>query len=327
MKRKISGWAIFWIIFGIIILYSIFSKSDESDYSNLQEDQNMNINTSVQLELKSLDQFSNVQELHFAHMPITYQIKNNEAYCNQIQINHMVLGLSVVENLTEGKIQFKEVSDNADINIECISPLIQEKKIENLTEEATICKNVSFNSTITTINWYTSGILNRDTQLFVSARTLERDKNHTLYKLCYADISENTTLGQEKEKASLIIPDSEVKGEAMPDIREGIIFGGKINLYQEGEGFSRCSFPAKEIHELFHIFGFDHTKEPYFDPYYGYIVNNAYDSQLLKDIMRPHIDCSQLKEINLKYLSCLKKIYSNNNFINESCYGVNFISG
>lgn len=321
MGKKFPILTILTICAGLVVFYIfMFSGGEKTDRLISEE-----IGSIGQNDLSTSDEFYNVQELHFDHMPITYQIKNNAAYCNQIQLNHMALGINIVENLSAGMVRFKEVSNNADISIECISPLIQEQKIETLKQEATVCKNIYFNYSVTSINWYVSGILNRDNQQFISSRTLERDKNHTIYELCYANISENTALGQEIEKSSVIIPNSEVMGDATPEINGQIIFGGKINLYQEGEGFSRCSFPAKEIHELFHIFGFDHTPEPYFDPYDGFIVNNASDVALLRDIMRPHLDCSQLKEINSKYLSCLKKIYSNNNLVNESCNGVNFI--
>jgi len=64
-----------------------------------------------------------------------------------------------------------------------------------------------------------------------------------------------------------------------------IILRGKVILYNE----SSCDYPITELHELFHVFGFDH-------------INDS------KTIMYPYVGCSQ--EINPGVIEKIKEIYS-----------------
>ena len=64
-----------------------------------------------------------------------------------------------------------------------------------------------------------------------------------------------------------------------------LIKKGKILLYQE----SSCDYPITELHELFHVFGFDHINKSQY-------------------IMYPYIDCKQI--INPELINQLKEIYS-----------------
>jgi len=64
-----------------------------------------------------------------------------------------------------------------------------------------------------------------------------------------------------------------------------LILKGRIFLYKS----SSCIAPLVEMHELLHVFGFDHSKDK-------------------KDIMYPNSDCSQ--ELKQKYIQSLKELYS-----------------
>jgi hypothetical protein len=64
-----------------------------------------------------------------------------------------------------------------------------------------------------------------------------------------------------------------------------IIKKGKVLLYDE----SKCDYPITELHELFHVFGFDHIN----------------DSRM---IMYPYVECDQI--INPKVIDKLIELYS-----------------
>ena len=64
-----------------------------------------------------------------------------------------------------------------------------------------------------------------------------------------------------------------------------IILKGKVILYDE----SKCDYPVTELHELFHVFGFDH-------------INDS------KMIMYPYVNCKQI--INPEIISQLIILYS-----------------
>ncbi len=64
-----------------------------------------------------------------------------------------------------------------------------------------------------------------------------------------------------------------------------VIKKGKVLLYDE----SKCDYPITELHELFHVFGFDHIN----------------DSRM---IMYPYVECNQI--INPELIKQLIKLYS-----------------
>lgn len=248
------------------------------------------------------DNFSNIQELHWTHMPLSYKFVNI-GNCNEIQINHMKKGLEIVENSTDGLVSFVESEGEIDLRIECINR-------KELVKEEEICKNVSFADKPERISWYDDGFLDRSKERFISAKILSTTEEETIYELCYIDLEE---LG--------INFDSEILGEGGPsEMYENLIIKGELRLYQEGEGFTTCTFPSKEIHELLHSFGIDHSYEPeWVNDYVGWS-----DWNYARDIMFPYNYCGYQKELNEKYISCLKKIYSNGNY-EGSCEGVNFL--
>jgi len=64
-----------------------------------------------------------------------------------------------------------------------------------------------------------------------------------------------------------------------------LILRGKVMLYNE----SSCDYPITELHELFHVFGFDH-------------INNS------ETIMYPYVGCNQ--KINPEMIEKIKELYS-----------------
>jgi len=85
--------------------------------------------------VSSNDSFSDVEEFHFDHMPLTYSINVNSRYYSEedqkyvrgddtYEIGRIKLALSIIENSTERLIRFKEVSEleNPDIKIQGFPP-------------------------------------------------------------------------------------------------------------------------------------------------------------------------------------------------------------
>jgi hypothetical protein len=244
------------------------------------------------------DSFSNIKELHWTKMPITYEMFD-EGNCNQIQVNHFREGLEIITNLTERLVIFAEVTGNSDLKVTCINPEQIQADLQKWREENKICKNATIIDNPKTIKWY-EGHLDENIERFFSARVLDEEGSIKIWELCYTSES----------KDSGFYHDSKVLGEGGPsEILGNKIIKGEIKLYQEGDGSTRCTYPTKEIHELLHSFGFGHVEEPYFDPYWGYV-----DWGPAKDILFPHLYCNYQNELNEKYVSCLKYIYSNGEF-------------
>jgi hypothetical protein len=83
-------------------------------------------------------------------------------------------------------------------------------------------------------------------------------------------------------------------------------------MLDEADNLVTCyPFPTREIHELLHAFGFAHNIEDneLRNTYWGYPYEIP--SDLGSDALFPTIDCHLQTRINEKYISCLKKIYSN----------------
>ncbi len=269
----------------ILIIWLLVIPSNDGDYSILSFNK---------------DNFSNVEELHFSHMPITYKINN--LGCSDIQINHFLKGLNIVQNLTDGLVSFVKVFNEPDLKINCIDR-------DFLFEKFTTCEEIIVEGHPTTINWNKEGYLNQSEKAFISANKINQTDTIEIWELCSASLEE---LG--------FSINNEILGEGGPsEIMGNIIVKGEINLYQGFEESKTCTFPSKEIHELFHSFGFDHSHEPFWDPYYGYV-----DWEPVKDIMFPHNYCQFQKEIQEKYISCLKYIYSNGE-IGKCSFEVNFL--
>ena len=246
------------------------------------------------------DDFSNVEKLHFSHMPITYKINN--LGCSDIQINHFLKGLNMVQNLTGKLVSFVEVFNESDLKVNCVDR-------DFLIEKFMTCEEVIVYGNPIVIYWHREGYINKSERVFISSTRINQTDTIGIWKLCFASVEE---IGFNL--------DYEVLGEGgTSKIVGNVIVEGEINLYQGFDGFKTCTFPSKEIHELFHSFNFGHTFEPFWDPMYGYA-----DWEPVKDIMFPRNYCEYQKEIQEKYISCLKYIYSNGE-IGECSSEVNFL--
>ncbi len=246
------------------------------------------------------DDFSNVKEWHFPKMPITYKINN--LGCSDIQINHFLKGLNMVQNLTSELVSFVEVFNQSDLKVNCVDR-------DFLLEEFMTCEEVIVDGHPSIIYWNNEGYLNKSERAFISSNRINQTDTMEIWELCSASLEE---MGFNFN--------NEVLGEGGPsEIVGDVIVKGEINLYQGFDESKTCSFPSKEIHELFHSFGFDHSPEPFWDPMWRYS-----DWEPVKDIMFPYHYCEFQKEIQEKYISCLKYIYLNGE-IGECSDEVNFL--
>jgi len=64
------------------------------------------------------DQFSNVEGLHWSHMPITYHIMNEDE-CGGYESRKIQKSFKEIEEATNGAVKFKEVNEPADIDVKC----------------------------------------------------------------------------------------------------------------------------------------------------------------------------------------------------------------
>jgi len=117
MKKETKRWAwSFGILFIIILVFNfssnIFSKE------NLDEESKDNFtNERIQV-IEINDKFSNISEVHWTHMPITYKFENG---CVERQISLTKLAFISISNETSFLIYFREVSESPDILIHCKS--------------------------------------------------------------------------------------------------------------------------------------------------------------------------------------------------------------
>ena len=143
----------------------------------------------------------------------------------------------------------------------------------------------------------------------------------------FVNNSENVSVLTELTTLIVCYVDAEGAGAEMEFLKEqdvvldgNIIKSHKINIYKSAEGWNSCSgFPAKELHDLLHGFGFAHSQDGKFDPNYGWPADELI---LFRDIMFPTIECKYQKNLQAKYVNCLNKIYGEEG----DCSGVNFIT-
>lgn len=316
--RKKKG--VFWKVFGIaillvLILLIFFQLDDESDSNNFYAEE-------IALE----DDFNAIDKLHWTHMPLTYSIKDY-ANCGSSQLKKMVEALNILENKTEN-VRFVETNQpNPDLIIQCLN--IQEMKdsyfreIDRLKNSTKLnCIQRVYDYKKDSISTYTEGILNISEHLFVNA-----SKNYlgtgTVWNICYinrVDINNSNIINYGVVDWADV--SSSTLGDARPNMVGNLIINATINLYTQENGWTFCAdFPVKEMHELLHVFGYGHSYEPPWDPYYGYT-----EVEPLRDIMFPNQQCAFQKTIQQKYISCLDNVYSNgrSGFCDEN---LNFLNG
>jgi hypothetical protein len=112
--------ATYWIIVGIIfvigIIYSFYNSNE--NINNLSLDNSLNVTVPPLEKVKLLDSYSNIQEVHWSHMPLTYKIQDT---CIEREVNLTKQAFEDIDSETNGLIKFKEVSTNEDISIYCKS--------------------------------------------------------------------------------------------------------------------------------------------------------------------------------------------------------------
>lgn len=212
------GFIVFIIIILSISLFLSFSsssiaRSEYNDFSKL-----IGIDSGI-----TYDQFSNISELHWDHMPLTYSIDSN---CIERLEELMILSMEKINNETSGYVQFQEERINPDISFHCKDSIYDKSGEYSLADASST--NDPYNTNIIT----------------------------------HVD----------------------------------------INIYGQG-AICGTGYPALEVHELLHGFGFNHNP-------------------LTKSIMSPYSSGSsrscKISKMDNAYSSCLMYIYSNS--VVGDCY-------
>ncbi|MFH1425552.1 MAG: hypothetical protein ABIG28_02360 [archaeon] len=263
----------------------------------------VNVNSPV-----SNDSFSLAGRIHWSHMPLTYMINNKEE-CAGTPVKKIEEAFGIIKEFTSGRVSFVEVfSGDEDIEINCVDADALLAEIN----ESIKCSTETFDYDKIRIDPAREGLIDKgDFLLNVTSVSKNITENFTevVYEICYLDggdssISDELNLLQEDE----------------PVVSENVIEHHSISIYKMGQGKGFCSnIPTREIHEIFHSFGFGHSEEPSYDAYYGW---PDLDIPYLADVMFPTLYCQYQKKIDEKYISCLNKIYSNNE-TEGSCENVN----
>lgn len=237
MKEKLRNILIFIVIIALIGWLTIFpSENSSKDY-----------NTNIK------DNFSDVEELHWSHMPVTYFYQES---CIGPIIPKINWAFSIIENKTHGKVSFEKVnSRKADINIIC-------------------------------------------------------HKEQNIKALIYIDVEEYTY------------------GLTEPKIIGNIIEDASINFWSvdEKKNPPDCyNFPRLELHEILHAFGFDHVDDNQYSIMYPYSIGCvAKEDNITVRIIATNKTVKAEDKIDDEIISCLEKIYSNNQ--QGSCSDVNFLA-
>lgn len=197
-------------------------------------------------------------------------------------------GIFVYNNYFSGKIEhFGKVSsgDDAGANMADVSSDIEQfyanmrfnhNKISYyINPECNEAKEARMKSAFSIVEGKTGNLL---------AFYPDSEENAEILIGCSADSYEKEVAGEEFAKVFIAGEGGPTKitNSSMP-----VIMRGKILLYNEK--LSDCSLPLLEIHELFHVFGYDHINEP-------------------KNIMYPYLNCEQ--EINQSLIEHIKKLYA-----------------
>ncbi|MBU0907027.1 MAG: hypothetical protein KKD18_02210 [Nanoarchaeota archaeon] len=177
-----------------------------------------------------------------------------------------------------------------------------------LNEKNVVCENVTIEGNPNKINWFDNGVLDKDTQWFVRSIKVATTGRDTMYEICYIDYSEVDFPVGYYDAVGLAAPEFEYPNLIV-----------NASLYLDLDKTSRCvNIPSTEIHEMLHILGFGHTFEVEDAAYWS----DAKLGAALEDIMSPYTSCVHQKELNQKYVDCLKAIYSSGE-VKTACNGVN----
>lgn len=296
----------FIVVISLIFIYEPEenTSSDEYVYTPNIENISKNIQTTE-------DQFPNIKELHWGHMPLTYQVINREN-CGNLGDKEINLSFEILQNNTDYLVKFILTDENPDILVNCINLKDEYKKREKEISSATkICKNLTYEKPIPTgVIYEISGLNKSDHYILTTKIFLKTGNSSKIMEICYIQ-KKDLSFDPEDNLPELPDPDQEfgiiieTQGIAFPNFSSNLAGKGLINFYIIN-GWKTCSgFPTKVIHEILHLFGFDHSREE-------------------NDLLFPLLKCWNQKEINQKYLSCLKYIYSNGEYPGD-CSQVNFL--
>jgi len=237
------------------------------------------------------------EEIHWDHMPLSYKI-NNKSNCIGQPIEDLEEAFSLVEDSTGGEVSFVEGSGDVDITVNCVD---RNALLENINEGIDCDKIVLDGGAVDLFGYEVIS----EGDYVTNVRVLERNATNNVFEVCHVDMSSDFGFDWD-----LII-------ENNPLVEGGVIKKGSIEIYELGT--VRCaSFPSREVHEILHSLGFDHSLTPSFNSYFGWREG---DVIYFRNIMFPYSSCAYQNQIDDEYSSCLKKIYSGEG----DCGGVNFV--
>jgi predicted Zn-dependent protease len=206
-----------------------------------------------------------------------------KAIIGLILINIVIFGgYFVYQNYLAGEIE--------QLNILNYNPNIEESLVNVSTDLEQFYENMRFNHN--EISYYINP----------NCPTLKRSKMLMAFKEVEEMLENRVTFkNAQEEKADILVGcsfDSYEKEENIFVAGEGgptrivnssmpVITKGKILLYSEER--SKCDEPVLELHELLHVFGYDH-------------INNE------KYIMHPYLNCNQ--KINSELVNHMRQLYS-----------------
>tara|TARA_Y100000310_G_scaffold343922_1_gene453946 strand:- start:98 stop:1180 length:1083 start_codon:yes stop_codon:yes gene_type:complete len=298
------------IIFVIAFLVWVFLPTE--DYDSDSDIPEINIEPIIE------DQFSNVEQFHYPHMPIRYKLSNPEG-CS-VPLKNVELSFDILENRTESIVSFEEVNGEEDIDIQCINRDDFDRMFEdfdNCKKELKECANYSYDYERFSFSAYDEGILDRTKEVAVSVRNIFASSTKTIYEVCSVSLETSDYCYdlkvENQEVFEKLYSNELLLGEATPFVQGNILINGTLFLYDNDDRWKSCSrFPVREMHELLHLFAFGHVQE--LERYRGVgelILETPEQIERYQDIMYPKYSCAGFSKLNEEYVSCLKYIYSN----------------
>jgi hypothetical protein len=297
----------------VLVLFGFYGKNKSEIFGNESE-----IGEEVMEEVEEFvneseenvtgdDDFPDAEEIHWGHMPLTYKVNDKEK-CEGISLEKMESAMKILEDKTENVVEFNEVdSDEVDLEINCVSG---KEIFEGFGNNSATCEDFSFDYIKNQLDPVRENLIDVEDYLVnYSQSNSNVSADETVYEVCYIDSSNAVSANNYNGLK-----------ESEPVIEDEIVLKHEINIFVSGEGWNPCAnFPAREMHELLHGFGFAHSPETLWEPAYGWV---EYDLDLLKDVMFPERYCVYQKVLDDKYPSCLKRIYTGDE--EENCGGVLF---
>lgn len=129
------GYWIFSIFLFILLVYGLFLGKDKTNELNPLDEKRTNeslnnlscmddFNLSLRLDNETTpdqeiyDNYPNIKELHWGHMPLKYFILNPQICGNRV-VDQIIQSFDIIENETDGIISFERVYNEEDISVEC----------------------------------------------------------------------------------------------------------------------------------------------------------------------------------------------------------------